>query len=72
MRGQTLASIGVVSLSVTLIIFLGALIGGLQKRLLGSVTGAIAHVVVRPPERWPEWRACVGLSTFDDCRNCYF
>ncbi|MHB9010118.1 MAG: hypothetical protein ACYDC1_24680 [Limisphaerales bacterium] len=51
--GQTAASIGVVALSVTVIIFLGALIGGLQIRLLGSVTGAISHVVVKPPERLP-------------------
>jgi lipoprotein-releasing system permease protein len=51
--GQTAASVGVVALSVTLIIFLGALIGGLQIRLLGSMTGAIAHVTVKAPERWP-------------------
>jgi lipoprotein-releasing system permease protein len=51
--GQTLASVGVVTLSVTLIIFLGALIGGLQKRLLGSVTGSISHVVIKPPDRVP-------------------
>ncbi len=44
---------GVVAVSVTLIIFLGALIGGLQRRLIASVTGAIPHVVVRQPERVP-------------------
>lgn len=52
-KGQTLLTMGVVAVSVTLIIFLGALIGGLQKRLISSVTGAIPHVVVRQPEREP-------------------
>ncbi len=52
-KGQTLLTMGVVAVSVTLIIFLGALIGGLQKRLISSVTGAIPHVVVRQPERQP-------------------
>ncbi|MGC8784944.1 MAG: ABC transporter permease [Armatimonadota bacterium] len=52
-KGQTLLTMGVVAVSVTLIIFLGALIGGLQKRLINSVTGAIPHVVIRQPEREP-------------------
>lgn len=52
-KGQTLLTMGVVAVSVTLIIFLGALIGGLQKRLISSVTGAIPHVVIRQPERQP-------------------
>ncbi|GIV16889.1 MAG: permease [Armatimonadota bacterium] len=52
-KGQTLLTMGVVAVSVTLIIFLGALIGGLQKRLISSVTGAIPHVVIRQPEREP-------------------
>lgn len=52
-RGQSALTVGVVAISVTLIIFLGALIGGLQRRLISSVTGSIAHVVVRQPERDP-------------------
>ncbi|MEJ5251983.1 MAG: ABC transporter permease [Chthonomonadetes bacterium] len=52
-KGQTVLTMGVVAVSVTLIIFLGALIGGLQKRLISSVTGAIPHVVIRQPERQP-------------------
>lgn len=52
-KGQTLLTMGVVAVSVMLIIFLGALIGGLQKRLISSVTGAIPHVVIRQPEREP-------------------
>ncbi|HOT01443.1 MAG TPA: ABC transporter permease [Acidobacteriota bacterium] len=51
--GKTLLMMGVVAVSVTLIIFLGALIGGLQRRLIASVTGAIPHVVMRQPERVP-------------------
>lgn len=52
-RGQSALTVGVVAISVTLIIFLGALIGGLQRRLISSVTGSIAHVVVRQAERDP-------------------
>ncbi len=61
-KGQTLLTMGVVAVSVTLIIFLGALIGGLQKRLISSVTGAIPHVVIRQPERQPiaVWEVASG------------
>ncbi|MBP1609164.1 MAG: transporter, inner rane subunit [Acidobacteria bacterium] len=51
--GHTLLTVGVVATSVTLIIFLVALIGGLQRRLVSSVTGAIPHVIIRQPERQP-------------------
>lgn len=51
--GHTLLTVGVVAISVTLIIFLVALISGLQRRLISSVTGAIPHVVIRQPERQP-------------------
>lgn len=43
----------VVAISVTLIIFLNALISGLQKRLISSVTGSIPHIVIKQPERVP-------------------
>lgn len=56
--GQTLLCMGVVAISVTLIVFLGALIGGLQKKILATMTGAIPHVVVSQPERQP-------LATWD-------
>jgi lipoprotein-releasing system permease protein len=46
-------TIGVVAISVTLIIFLSSLIGGLQKRLISTVTGALPQVVVRQEEREP-------------------
>ncbi len=61
-KGQTLLTMGVVAVSVTLIIFLGSLIGGLQKRLISSVTGAIPHVVIRQPERQPiaVWEVASG------------
>ena len=44
---------GVVAISVTLMIFLNALITGLQRRLVNSVSGATAHIIVRQPERMP-------------------
>lgn len=50
---QSLLSMGVVAVGVTLVVFLNALIGGLQGRLVGSVTGAIPHVTVRPAKRRP-------------------
>lgn len=56
---QNLLSGGVVAISVTLIVYLGALIIGLQTRLIQSITGSIAHVVIRQPERQPlgAWQA---------------
>ncbi|MCE5197546.1 hypothetical protein LLG39_01060, partial [bacterium] len=50
---QTLLAMGVVVISVTLIIYLSSLIGGLQKRLITTVTGAIPQIVISPPEREP-------------------
>ncbi len=51
--GQTLLTVTVVATSVILIIFINALISGLQERLVSSVTGSIPHVVVAPEERLP-------------------
>lgn len=51
--GQTLLSMGVVAISVSLIVFISSLIGGLQKRLINSVTGAIPHVIIKQPQRLP-------------------
>lgn len=50
---QTLLTIGVVSMSVTLVIFLTSLIAGLQERLIENTTGAIPHIVIEQPERRP-------------------
>jgi len=50
---QSLLTVGIVSTSVTLIIFLTALISGLERRLLTNVTDAIAHIIIRPTERLP-------------------
>ncbi|MBI5693739.1 MAG: ABC transporter permease [Verrucomicrobia bacterium] len=52
-RGQTLLTLGVVATSVTLIVFLATLIGGLQRRIIGDTTSMIPHVVVSAPERLP-------------------
>jgi lipoprotein-releasing system permease protein len=56
---QNVLTVGVVAISVTLIVYLGALVGGLQQRLIQSVTGSIAHIVIRQPERLPVglWQA---------------
>ena len=50
---QSLLTIGVVSISVTLIIFIGSLIGGLQKRLIAIITGSIPNIVISQPQRLP-------------------
>jgi lipoprotein-releasing system permease protein len=50
---QSLLTVSIVTTSVTLIIFLTALISGLQRRLIGDVTDSVAHIVVRPAERLP-------------------
>lgn len=52
-RGQTLLTLGVVATSVTLIVFLATLIGGLQRRIISDTTSMIPHVVVSAPERVP-------------------
>ncbi len=50
---QSLLTVGIVGTSVTLIIFITALISGLERRLLTNVTDAIAHIIIRPAERLP-------------------
>jgi lipoprotein-releasing system permease protein len=50
---QASLTIAVVAVGVTLIVFLNALISGLQRRLVGSVTGSIPHIVVNPVKRTP-------------------
>ncbi len=52
-RRLTLLTVGVVGVSVVLVVFLTALINGLQKKLVADVTGAIPHVTVEPAEREP-------------------
>lgn len=61
--GQSVLTMAVVAVSVTLIIFLGALIGGLQRRLISSVTGSIPLITIRQPERQP-----VAVWEFDQSR----
>lgn len=50
---QAALTVGVVAVGVTLIVFLNALISGLQRRLISSVTGSIPHVMVQPVKRTP-------------------
>jgi lipoprotein-releasing system permease protein len=48
--GLVIAAVGV---GVTVIVFLSALIGGLQQSLIDKTLGSQAHIVVRPPEERP-------------------
>lgn len=66
-KGQTLLSVGVVAISVVLIIFMGSLITGLQQRLTDDVTGAIAHIEMKPAEReaYALWEGMGGESGGD-------
>jgi len=50
---QTLLTVGVVTASVTLIIFLSSLIGGLQKRIVSVTTDSIPGIVVMQPDAAP-------------------
>ncbi len=50
-RRQSGLAAGVVAVSVALVVFLNALIGGLQRRLLETTTGGIPHVVLEPAAR---------------------
>src|SRR4051812_35559086 len=52
-RGQTLLTTGVVSTSVTLIIFIASLIAGLQIRIVSTITDSIPHLRIMPEERVP-------------------
>ncbi|MFW5866993.1 MAG: ABC transporter permease [Armatimonadota bacterium] len=50
---QTLLILGGVAMAVTLVIFISCLIGGLQRDIVDTVTGPIAHVSLEAPERVP-------------------
>ncbi|ACY18958.1 ABC transporter permease [Haliangium ochraceum] len=49
-RMQTLLIVVGAGAGVTVIVFLSALIGGLQENLIAKTLGTQAHVVIRPPE----------------------
>ncbi len=49
-RSQTALTIGAVAIGVAVMVFLSALIGGLQVSLIARTLGTQAHVVVRPLE----------------------
>ena len=50
---QTVLTVGVVAISVTVMVVLGGLIDGVQRRLINSITGAIPHVVIQQGPRTP-------------------
>jgi len=49
-RGQSLLILAGVAVGVGVMVFLSALIDGLQQRIIGQTLGTQAHVVVRPPD----------------------
>lgn len=49
-RGQSLLILAGVGVGVAVMVFLSALIDGLQQRIIGQTLGTQAHVVVRPQE----------------------
>lgn len=49
-RMQTALILGAVAIGVAVLVFLSALIGGLQVDLIAKTLGSQAHIVVRPPE----------------------
>ena len=49
-RAQTLLVFGGAAVGVGVIIFLTALLGGLQASLIQKTLGSQAHIVVKPPE----------------------
>ncbi|NJD09434.1 MAG: ABC transporter permease [Gemmatimonadetes bacterium] len=52
-RGQTALILTGIAVGVGVIVFLSALINGLQTSLIDRTLGSQAHVVVRPPEELP-------------------
>jgi lipoprotein-releasing system permease protein len=52
-RGQTALILGAVSVGVSVIVFLSALINGLQSSLIATTLGSQAHVIVRVPREVP-------------------
>ena len=52
-RGQTLLILGAVSVGVSVVVFLSALINGLQASLIESTLGSQPHVTLRVPREAP-------------------
>src|SRR3569832_632437 len=49
-RMQTILILGAVSIGVAVVVFLSALIGGLQSSLIAKTLGSQAHISVHPPD----------------------
>jgi lipoprotein-releasing system permease protein len=52
-RGQTLLMLAAISVGVSVIVFLSALINGLQDSLIASTLGSQPHVTIRVPREQP-------------------
>lgn len=51
--GQTFLTMSVVALSTMLVVFLTAIMAGVQRRLVNTTTDSIPHVVIEPGDREP-------------------
>jgi lipoprotein-releasing system permease protein len=51
--GLLVLTMGIVAVSVTLIISLSTLMGGVKKRILSAVTESMPHISIQPEERSP-------------------
>lgn len=49
-RMQTALILGAVAIGVAVVVFLSALIGGLQSNLIDKTLGSQAHIIVHPPD----------------------
>lgn len=49
-KTQTVLILGAVSVGVAVMVFLSALIGGLQQSLISKTLGSQAHIIVHPPD----------------------
>jgi lipoprotein-releasing system permease protein len=52
-KAQSSLIVAAVGVGVTVIVFLSALIGGLQESLIDKTLGSQAHIVVQPPDEQP-------------------
>lgn len=61
-RSQTLLTVAGVTIGVTVLVFISALVDGLTRTLITQVLGTVAPVVVRPPRPKPQVLPPPGAS----------
>jgi lipoprotein-releasing system permease protein len=52
-RSQTLLTVSGVTVGVTVLIFISALVGGVERTMIARILGTVAPVVVLPPRPLP-------------------